>query len=382
MAGDALDSGARAFFAPGRANLLGAHLDYNGGCVMPVTVSKGTCILLQPRSDRRIVIQSSNFRGEAIDLHLDELRPGRASTWSAYIEGAFYMAKERWPELPGMDVFVGADLPMARGLSSSSSVQCAALFGLAKLLNAPIATDELIRLAHRSEIEYVGVQSGPLDPTAIFLGKPDTILHYDCWTKQHENLPLPAEEVAIAVMDSGVERELASSSFNERVAECASAFEVFRSVDPALRCMRDVTPELLGSESHRLSPATAKRAQHVVSEVARTERAVELLRQGELAGFGAAMSEAHQSLRDFYEVSTPELDVLVQAACSVEACYGSRLTGAGFGGCTVALLHPSAMDEFAKVVPASYKERTGRATQVMFFRPAGGPEEWPLTERA
>lgn len=369
---------ARAFFAPGRANLLGAHLDYNGGCVMPVALSKGTCAILVPRADRRLVMRSANFPGETVDLSFDELHPLRASDWSAYLEGAVYIALQEWGDVPGLDIYVHADLPMARGLSSSASVQSVALFGLARLLGREVPTDEMVTLAHRSETEYVGVQCGVLDPMAIFHGQPDRIVHYDCFAKQVEHLPMPADQVAIAVMDSGVKRELAGSAFNERVEQCAAAFRAFQRVIPELGCLAQVTPEQFDAHSELLDEVQRKRARHVVREVQRTEQASDGLRAGRLDVFGAAMTAAHQSLRDLYEVSTPELDALVEAAVAVDGCFGSRLTGAGFGGCSVAILDPAAIDEFRAAVPAYYREATGRDTEVMIFRPSGGPVEWGM----
>ena len=378
LRGEELPGAARAFFAPGRANLLGAHLDYNGGTVMPVALSKGTCAILVPRSDRQLRFRSANFPGQDVELSLDDLRPGRAEVWSAYLEGAIYLAREQWGEVPGLDVYVDADLPMARGLSSSASVQCVSLFGLAHLLGHEVDAQELIALAHRAETEYVGVQCGVLDPMAIFLGQPDCIMQYDCFAQTVEHLPMPADEVAIAIMDSGVKRELAGSAFNDRVQECASSFEILREQIPELGCLAHLTREQFEEHRERLSEVQQKRTEHVVSEVARTEQASAGLRAGRLDVFGAAMTAAHGSLRRLYEVSVPELDALVEAAVQVDGCYGSRLTGAGFGGCSVAILNPAAIETFSEEVPRRYREATGRETEVMIFRPAGGPAEWPL----
>lgn len=378
LRGEELPSAARAFFAPGRANLLGAHLDYNGGTVMPVALSKGTCAILVPRSDRQLRFRSANFPDQDVELSLDDLRPGRAEVWSAYLEGAIYLAREQWGEVPGLDIYVDADLPMARGLSSSASVQCVSLFGLAHLLGQPIDPQELIALAHRSETEYVGVQCGVLDPMAVFLGQPDCIMQYDCFAQSVEHLPMPSSQVAIAVMDSGVKRELAGSAFNDRVQECTKSFEILRQQIPELGCLAHLTRTQFEEHRGLLSEVQQKRTEHVVSEVARTEKASEGLRAGRLDVFGAAMTAAHGSLRRLYEVSVPELDALVEAAIQVDGCYGSRLTGAGFGGCSVAILDPAAIESFSEEVPRRYREATGRDTEVMIFRPAGGPAEWSL----
>ncbi len=327
-------------------------------------------------------MRSAKFPGQDVELAMGDLRPHRAAIWSAYLEGAVYMARERWGAVPGLDIYVDADLPMARGLSSSASVQSVALFGLARLLDQDAPVSELIELANRSETEYVGVQCGPLDPTAIFLGKQDCILHYDCSDGSFHHLPMPAERVAIAVMDSGVKRELAGSAFNQRVQECASSLEQLRVALPHLDHLAQLSADELAAHRDLLDPVQQRRCEHVVSEVARTKQASEGLRAGSLAVFGQAMTEAHTSLREVYEVSTPELDALVQAAIAIPGCYGSRLTGAGFGGCTVAIMDPAAVDEFRAAIPQAYLKATGRETEVMIFRPTGGPVEWSLGDGA
>lgn len=366
---------ARAYFAPGRANLLGAHLDYNGGCVMPVALSKGTYAVVAPRADGLLVAASEQFPGQRVEIPLRELVPGRPRGWSAYLEGALWTAQEAWGRLPGLELQLAADLPMAKGLSSSASIECVVVRLAADLLGARPGEDELIRLAHAAETRYVGVRCGILDQTAIFLGREDSVLHFDCTELTREHLPLDRRAALVAVVDSGTARDLAASAFNRRVAECTRALALLQEDLPGVACLRDVRREEFGPRADRLTPELRRRVQHVIDEQERTETGAECLRHGDLAGFGARMSEAHASLRDLYEVSTPELDCLVAAATAVPGCYGARLTGAGFGGCAVALVHPDACAEFAARVPRAYREATGRETEVQWFAPAGGPRE-------
>lgn len=274
-----------------------------------------------------------------------------------------------------MDLVLHADLPMAKGLSSSASVECVAVLAVSRLLGLEPEVDEMIHLAHIAETKYVGVRCGILDQTAIFLGEKDAVLVFDCLELTREHVPLDGREVRIAVMDTGVARELASSAFNQRVAECTQALAIFQAQVPGLTCLRDVSREDFERHADRLPPALARRAQHVLEEVARTEKGSDALRKGDVATFGACMTAAHESLRDLFEVSTPELDAMVEAANSVEGCYGARLTGAGFGGCAVALVHPSACEVFEREVVAQYAAVTGRQTEVQWFAPAGGPIE-------
>lgn len=369
---------ARAFFAPGRANLLGAHMDYNGGSVMPVALSKGTYAVAGLREDGMLHLESAQFPGEVVERPLAELQPGGTRGWSSYVEGGLWTAMERWGPLPGLDLFLHADLPMAKGLSSSASVECAAVLLVAKLLGVQTHADEMIHLAHAAETRYVGVRCGILDQTAIFLGEPDSILLFDCLELTREHVPLDGRQARIAVMDTGVARELASSAFNQRVAECTKALAIFQEQLPGVTCLRDVSRADFQRHQDRLPPALARRAQHVLAEVERTDRGSEALRKGDIATFGACMTAAHDSLRDLFEVSTPELDVMVEAATSVDGCYGARLTGAGFGGCAVALVHPAAREQFESKVVARYAEQTGRSTEVQWFAPAGGPRELDL----
>ena len=365
----------RLFFAPGRANLLGAHMDYNGGQVMPVALSKGTYAAVGLRSDGMLRLASEQFPGEDLELPLAELRPRRTRSWSAYAEGALWTASRAWGPLPGLDLELTADLPMAKGLSSSASVECVVVAAVAALLGRTPDLEERIRLAHAAETEYVGVRCGILDQTAIFLGRPDTVLLFDCLELTREHLPLDGNRAEVAVMDTGTARELAASAFNRRVAECTRALALLQERIPGLTCLRDVSREALDEHGGLLDTTLRMRVEHVVSEVARTEQGAAALRAGDVAGFGAQMSGAHASLRDLYEVSTDELDAMAAAAIAVDGCYGARLTGAGFGGCVAALVDPAARESFEEQVVREYRERTGLRTEVQWFRPAGGPRE-------
>lgn len=365
----------RVFFAPGRANLLGAHMDYNGGQVAPVALSKGTYAAVAPRADGILSLASEQFPGPPVEIPLAELRPGRTSSWSAYSEGALWVAQRAWGQLPGLDVELCADLPMAKGLSSSASVECVLVEAVAALLGVEADVEERIRLAHAAETEYVGVRCGILDQTAIFLGQPDSVLLFDCLELTREHLPLDGEVAEVAIMDTGMARELAASAFNQRVAECTRALAVLQERIPGLTCLRDVRRPAFEEYRELLEPPLRQRAEHVVSEVERTELGAASLRAGNVAGFGAQMTAAHASLRDLYEVSTTELDAMVETAVAIEGCYGSRLTGAGFGGCAAALVHPAARVEFEEQLVRGYRERTGLETSVQWFRPAGGPRE-------
>ncbi len=364
----------RFYFAPGRANLLGSHLDYNGGSVMPVALSRGTYLAVGRLPERVLRLRSAQFPGEEVEVPLDQLRPGRTSSWSAYFEGALWVSGRAWGELPGLEVAVCADLPMAKGLSSSASIECAGVYAVASLLGAEASADEMIHLAHEAENAYVGVRCGILDQAAILLARAGHLLHFDCLELTREHLPL-GEELRIAVVDSGVQRELATSAFNQRVAECTQALATLQRELPGVTCLRDVSREAFEAHRHRLEPALQRRVEHVVDEVQRTRVGAEALRAGRPEDFGRMMAAAHESLRSLYEVSTPELDALVEASVAVPGCHGARLTGAGFGGCIVALLHPGAAEDYQRQVSERYRRETGRDAVIHWFEPSGGPCE-------
>lgn len=365
----------RLFFAPGRANLLGAHVDYNGGLVMPVALSKGTCAAFAARAGGLLRLRSSNFPDQPVDVPLAELRPGRTQGWSAYVEGALWCSQRAWGPFPGLDVAVCADLPMAKGLSSSASIEAVAVYAAAHLLGRAPDPDEMIRHAHEAENVYVGVRCGILDQAAIILARENSLLYLDCLELTREHLPLDGARVRIGIIDSGVQRNLATSAFNQRVAECTRALAIIQEQVPGITCLRDVHRSTYEALQDLLPPVLQRRVQHVIGETERTQAGAAALRRGDLAAFGQLVSRTHLSLKELYEVSTPELDALALAAQAVPGCYGARLTGAGFGGCVVALVQPGACDDFGRRVPAAYKEATGRETEVMWFTPAGGPSE-------
>ena len=365
----------RLFFAPGRANLLGAHMDYNGGVVMPVTLSKGTYLAMSPRSDQNICVISAQFDNQCHTFSLGELSVNREKVWASYVEAACWVFNKRWPISQGFNLAITSNLPIAKGLSSSASLVCVVLYALSQYYEVDVTTDELIHLAHQAENEYVGVRCGVLDQTAIFLGKHDSVLVFDCQDLSRQYAPLQGDDVSIAIIDSHKPRKLATSEFNQRVSECTSALSKMQSEIPGLRVLRDLNKKQLEEHGSTLSDTEYRRVSHVVEETLRTKRGLLALQDDDIATFGICMSQSHQSLKNLYEVSIPELDSIVDSAVAVDGCYGSRLTGAGFGGCVVALVHPSIKREFETEVCSQYMSNYGIKTNVDWFQPAGKPLE-------
>lgn len=376
--------GWRLFFAPGRANLMGAHLDYNGGPVMPTTVDRGTYIAIRPRSDRRVILRSVLEEGVG-EFELGALPDTSAGRWYDYPLGVLREAHLRAGSdgrgaSKGLEVLFGGNLPIGAGLSSSASICVGFALALDALFDLGGGPDAWVGDALQAERGFVGVQCGIMDPFAVGHGRRGQLLWLDCLDRSFQHVPIDASRLAIAVADSGVRRELASSSFNERVAECQAACRALAGPSREVigrepRTLREVPAEVAASELARLDPVLARRASHVFSELERTFAAREALEAGDPGGFGRRMTESHASLRDAFEVSTPELDHLVAEATAVPGVLGSRLTGAGFGGCTVILLERGAEGELRERLARSYAERFGREPRVDCYTGDEGPRE-------
>lgn len=361
-------------FAPGRVNLMGAHLDYNGGPVMPTAIDRGTWIAAVPRAGRSIRMASS-VDGREYEGDLDDLPDRAVGAWFDYPLGVVRALTARGLPLEGVDLLFGGDLPIGAGLSSSASICVGTAFALARSFDFELEPPDQVRVALEAERGFVGVRCGIMDPFAVAHGRAGHLLWVDCKDESFEHVPLDPARVTIAVADSGVRRELAQGAFNERVEQCRRAFLALRRHVADATCLRDIPPSVLASERRHLAAIDARRAQHVVDEVARAFRARRSLDAGDLADFGRCMTESHRSLRTLYEVSTPELDCLVAAAVETPGVLGSRLTGAGFGGCTVVLLEAGAEDALRENLERAYGDRFGRRPQVQLFRGSPGPRE-------
>jgi galactokinase len=372
---------ARLFFSPGRINLMGAHLDYNGGPVMPTAVDRGTFLAVRARRDRRVVFASTLEDSRPLETDLDHLPPKRLQQWSDYplgvlIEiGLIARTRGREKQCTGLDVLFGGNLPVGAGLSSSASICVGTAFALESVWRIGLERMDLVEAALRAEREFVGVQCGIMDPYAVGLARANSLLWLDCKDRTHSYLPLDTSKLSIGVADSLVRRELAQGAFNERVAQCREAFEVLSRRQTDARCLRDVHIETLTEFQHELSDVCARRAHHVIPEVARTFAARSALESGDAAGFGAQMFLTHASLRDLFEVSVPELDTLVESASRAEGCLGARLTGAGFGGCAVLLVKKGSEASVSARLVHEFTARFGRPPKIDFYGGDSGPRE-------
>lgn len=365
----------RLFFAPGRVNLFGAHLDYNGGPVMPTAIHRGTLVAIRLRRDKRVRM-GSTLGGEFLDAELGRLPATASGAWFDYPLGVLMQLLPSRGELPcGVDLFFGGDLPIGAGLSSSASICVGTAIALDRAWELEVGCEGWVSAALQGERGFVGVQCGIMDPHAVGYAKPGHVLWLDCKDGSFAHLPLDPEQVSIVVMDTGVQRELAAGAFNQRVKECQAAARFLIPRSPGATCLRDVSPEVLLEHGDQMDEVLQRRARHVISEVGRTFEAREFLVQGDIPRAAALMVDSHRSLREDFEVSVPELDLLVDAVASGEESLGGRLTGAGFGGCVVALVRRGQEEALRERAQGWFVERFGRDPGFAVFLGDEGPRE-------
>ena len=342
--------------APGRVNLIGEHTDYNDGFVMPAAIGLEVRMAFVPTSDRRVVV-TRNDTGETAELDLDAIGPP-TRTWIDYIAGTAWALIEAGHRVGAFRGVIASDLPQGAGLSSSAAIEMAAALALlGRAASVPVG--DRARLGRRAENGYVGVQSGVMDQFASAAGVADHAIILDCRSLEFRPVPLPLPDVRLVVCHSGSSRRLETSAYNDRRAECDRAVAAIQSIEPSVRSLRDVDPRLLDAASDRLDPVAARRARHIVEENARVLETEVALASGDLDLVGRLFAESHASLRDLYEVSSPELDALVEIATSVDGVVAARLTGAGFGGSTINLVHRSAIPALRAAIERDYVRRTG-----------------------
>jgi len=363
----------RLFRAPGRVNLIGEHTDYNDGFVMPAAIGLSCVVAIAEGADRRLVVHSENLQ-ETVEIDLDSRRPQRRGQWSDYVQGVAVVLQQNGTRLRGGNLLIQSDVPIGSGLSSSAAIEVAS--GLALLSNsgAELERLELARLCQRAENEFVGARVGIMDQFTACFGQAGHALLLDCRSLEYRLLPLPPG-ASLVICDSGVRHALSGGEYNTRRAECETGVRLLARYRPQVRALRDAT--LADLEQHRseLGDVVYRRCRHVVTENARVLQAAEALQRSELPEFGRLMGESHRSLRYDYEVSCHELDLLVELAAGLNGVYGARMTGGGFGGCTINLLESGAVEEFRQAISAGYKQATGKAPKIYVSDAASGAQE-------
>jgi galactokinase len=364
--------------APGRVNLLGEHVDYNDGFVMPAAIDRATFIAFSPSSTDETALVAADF-GEEARFTPETLPLKKQPDGSPMPEWAYYPAGVAWAlaaaGLPAqaMQAVFSSDIPRGSGLSSSASIEMA--FGVAwsALGRWNLPPMQMALLGQKAENQYVGVNCGIMDQFASACGEANRLLLLDCRSLEYRSLPLPMD-MAIIVADTTVRRKLTSGAYNDRRAACEEAVRLLSHELPGLRSLRDVGVETFNRLAHLLPTTVQKRARHIVEEIERTRQAIPLLEQGRAVEFGWLMNTCHVSLRDLYEVSTPELDTMVQIAQSLPGCLGARLTGAGFGGCTVNLVKSAHAEAFAHALGPEYERRAGLHPEIYICQASRGAE--------
>ena len=353
--------------APGRVNLIGEHTDYNDGFVFPMAIPYRVEVAARRRADRTVRVRSRDFDAE-VTFSLDGAIPfDRERRWSNYARGVVQVLRDEGVPLPGADLVVRGDVPLGAGLSSSAAFEVATAVALLALADVTLPGARVARLCQRAENEFVGMPCGIMDPFVSALGLRDHALLVDCRTLEHRAVRLSLDGHAIVLTDSTVQHRLADSAYPQRRAACEAAAAAL-----GVRALRDVNEAALAAAAPTLEPTLLRRARHVVGENARVERSVAALERGDLAAFGHEMDASHDSLRDDYEVSCAEVDRLVALARAVPGVLGSRITGGGFGGCTVSLVREDAVAAFVDRVAGPYREATGLTPRIFVTTPAEG----------
>jgi galactokinase len=344
--------------APGRVNLIGEHTDYNDGFVLPMAIDRDVTIVGRPRADRTVRLLSTNFDTRA-EFSLDHITRLDKDTWSNYNRGVADVLQKEGHSLNGFDGAVFGDVPIASGLSSSAATEMATMMAFSAATPAlKLDGVTMARLSQRAENQFVGVNCGIMDQFISSLGQQGHALFIDCRSLEYQLVPM-MQGVTVLVVDTNASRSLAASAYNERRAQCEEAARVF-----GVKALRDVSVETFERRQGELPDLIAKRASHIVYENQRVLDAVQALRAGDVVRFGQLMNQSHDSLRDLYEVSSKELDAVVDIAREMRGVHGARMTGAGFGGCAIALVKDENAAELAERMKEEYPRRTGKQPNV------------------
>jgi galactokinase len=363
----------RVFRAPGRVNLIGEHTDYNDGFVMPAALGFSTFVAIAPRTDRKLVIHSEEFHGN-FEFDLDHLPEKRTGAWCDYVLGVAWMLRQQGHKLAGASLLVHGKVPIGAGLSSSAALEVSSALALLSLSNTQLAPPEVAKLCRAAENNFVGAKVGIMDQFVSCMGKAGHAFFLDCRSLESKFVPIPSG-LQLVVCNTMVKHDLATGAYNTRREECEEGVRAFAKWDPAIRALRDVSVDLLDQHARELPATIWKRCSHVVRENRRTLDAAQALTDGDLLNVGKLMRESHNSLRDLYEVSCRELDLMVESAESLPGFCGGRMTGGGFGGCTVNLVREENAEDFAKQIAERYREATRIRPEVYLCSAEDGAQE-------
>lgn len=355
----------RVFSSAGRVNLIGEHTDYNGGFVFPAAITYSSTIYVRQTNDGKIKLAASDLPDRVV-LDIGKLNDYRDLKWGNYQAGVAYVLQQAGYDICSCEILYHDTVPFGSGLSSSAAIEVVMALTLATFSNEkngitePVSMIEMAKLSQKAENDYCGVSCGIMDQFASAMGKKDHAIFLDCKDLSFKYVPLNLNGYKIVMGNTNKKRSLAESKYNERCDECAEALKNLKTAYPEITCLRDVSVSMFEAEKERISnPVCRKRAEHVIYECDRVLKSVDALANDNLSLFGNLMTASHASLRDLYEVTGLHLDTMVEEALKIDGCIGSRMTGAGFGGCTVSIVKENVVDDFIEIVGTNYKKRTG-----------------------
>ena len=359
------EEGIRVFASPGRVNLIGEHTDYNGGCVFPAALTMKTTIVMRKRNDNILRLKATDLDG-IVEADITKLDSYKGIPWGDYQIGVAYMLSEAGYDICGADMLYDDTVPHGGGLSSSAAIEVSTALCFATLSNEkngitkPVDMIEMAKIAQRAEHEYAGVNCGIMDQFASAMGKKDHAIFLNCKNLDYKLVPLELGERKIIISNTHKKHALGASKYNERRSECEKGLAILQSAMPQKTCLGDITEAEFEAHAHLIDDEViARRVRHVITEDARVLRAIDALGAGDIKEFGALMNASHDSLRHDYEVTGFELDTMVNEARKLGGVLGSRMTGAGFGGCTVSIVENAAVDTFIAEVGKNYEAATG-----------------------
>jgi galactokinase len=373
-------SNARVYRAPGRVNLIGEHTDYNDGFVLPAAIGFSCWVAIAPREDRKLVLHSENLSG-SVEADLDSLAPPASGKWFDYPLGVAWALEQAGMRLRGANINIRGDVPLGSGLSSSAAVEVATGYALLDTSGHAVDRTLLAKLCQRAENEYVGARTGIMDQFISCHGRAGQALLLDCRSLEFRLLKLPPH-VHLVICNTMVKHEHGTGGYNARRAECEEAMRALAPVLPGIRALRDVTLADLEKHRDRLTETTFKRSKHIVTENYRVVKAASAFEAGDLKALTELMGASHKSLRDDYEVSCEELDIMVEIASKQRGVYGARMTGGGFGGCTINLVADQDSEEFRRAVGAEYEKKTGLRPDIYICEASQGAEALDLNGTA
>ncbi len=367
---------ANVYRAPGRVNLIGEHTDYNEGFVLPAAIEFYCWAAVASRTDRKIVIHSENYN-ESVEEPLDSLSPLAKKHWANYSLGVAWALRQAGETLNGANIFISGEVPLGAGLSSSAALEVSTGFGLLTESGQTVDRAQLAQICQKAENDFVGAHVGIMDQFVSCYGRASHALLLDCRSLEHKYVKLPAD-IQLVICNSMVKHELASGEYNARRAECEEGVRILRIVLPHIRALRDVTLAQLEEHRQILPPKVIARCRHVITENGRVKSAVDAFQSGNIKALGPLMQESHRSLRDDYEVSCKELDLMVEIAAGQPGLIGARMTGGGFGGCTINLVESTAVADFKCKVAAEYSSKTGLAPEIYVSPASEGAQQMDL----